>query len=71
MPKMAIFTDKEIEALEDVISSRVEEIEKTIIEDEREGADLAICKEEIDCLESIYKKLTKDDKQKGKGGEKK
>ncbi|GAH03339.1 unnamed protein product [marine sediment metagenome] len=57
MPKKVLLTDEEVKALKDVISSKVEEIEKTIIEDEREGADLAICNEEIDCLEDIYKKL--------------
>lgn len=57
MLKKVLFTDKEVETLKDVISSREEEIEKTIVEDEREGADLAICKEEIDCLDGIYKKL--------------
>jgi len=57
MLKVILLTDKEVEALKDLISSKEEEIEKTIVEDEREGADLAICKEEIDCLEGIHKKL--------------
>ena len=57
MPKKVLLTDKEVETLKDVISFRGEEIEKTIVEDERQGADLAICKDEIACLEGIHKKL--------------